>query len=181
MNLEEMTDDKLIEVAKGNGSLNRAINELFRRHRFSLQSFIIQRVYDIEESEDIVQETFLNVSRYISNFKGKSSFKTWLYTIAKNRISNYYQKKNKKPTENMEDNFLKITNLPTKSLNPEQKFAVTQKEEWIASLSEKFRESILLRGEGFSYKEIADSLGIPINTARTRVHHARKKIGEYPL
>lgn len=185
MNLKEMTDKQLIEMVKRNGSLNIVVNELYRRYEAPLQKFIIRRA-DQVEAEDVVQETFMIVGRYLKTFQGDGKFlKTWIYGIAINKINDYFRERKKDAFMSIEDYFPEVTNLSTKLLNPEQTTAetlvVVRMEEKIESLPKKLRETIWLRINGFSYEEIAELSRIPMGTAKTRVHRARNILREYLL
>ncbi len=89
--MEEVYQNKLAEWVEA------YTDDLYKRALF--------KVSDPEFAKDLVQETFLAASQKISDFKGQSSPKTWLYSILNNKIVDHYRKKGKQPTTNMTDAF----------------------------------------------------------------------------
>jgi RNA polymerase sigma-70 factor, ECF subfamily len=149
-----------------------AFNDLVNRYRDRLMNVIGRMLPSREESEDIVQETFLRVYQHRSSFDFKHCFSTWLYTIALNLARNELRKKKKY-------RFVDIADIQ----NTEIEVSVEAKipsdlgpalNEAIGSLPEKYKTAFLLRDiEEMPYEEVARVLSVPLGTVKSRVNRAR--------
>lgn len=107
--------NNLINYKKTNMDTFKEIYELNFDYVYS---FIFPRVAaNKETTEDIVQETFINAMKSLNNFKGKSSYKTWLCAIAKNLIFNFYRKSIKSEYISYEENLSDIYDLEDVEIN----------------------------------------------------------------
>lgn len=139
--------------------------------------------YQISEPdlEDVLQEASLKAMQNLSSFLGKCSFETWFIAICKSEILNFYRKNKRREAFISKDDPEVHKELEwTEPLvfdsydSEEREWLVTQA---LSSLSAKHREiiEIALRHSGSS-QEIADLLQIPVNSARTRLHYAKKRL-----
>jgi RNA polymerase sigma-70 factor (ECF subfamily) len=139
------------------------------------------------DAEDLVQETYLKAYRAFAGFQEGTNLKAWLYRILTNTFINTYRAKKRRPDESdldeVEDLYLyrRLGGLEAaavgRSAEDELFDHVTDVEvkEALESLPEQFRVAVLLADvEGFSYKEIAEILDIPIGTVMSRLHRGRK-------
>lgn len=139
------------------------------------------------DAEDLVQETYLKAYRGFGGFEQDTNLKAWLYRILTNTYINSYRAKSRRPQESdleeVEDLYLyrRLGGLEAatagRSAEDELLDVYTDDEVKgaIESLPEQFRMPVLLADvEGFSYKEIADILDIPIGTVMSRLHRGRK-------
>lgn len=139
------------------------------------------------DAEDLVQETFLKAYRAYDTFEEGTNLKAWLYRILTNTYINKYRKESRRPTEtdlgDVEDLYLyrRLGSEDTvdASRTTEDKVLDSLVESDIKvaveELPENFRIPVLLADlEGFSYKEIAEILDIPIGTVMSRLHRGRK-------
>jgi RNA polymerase sigma-70 factor (ECF subfamily) len=129
---------------------------------------------DPELAEDAAQEAFIRAWKNIHRYQPKSPFRNWVYRIATNAALDVLRRQR----ENID-----IDDLPLKSDYPTPEKAAETKErttiikEAILALPEASRSVIILREyEGFSYREIADALEIPIGTVMSRLNYARKQL-----
>lgn len=148
------------------------------------------RLVGPSEAEDIVQDTFLRAFRGLERFRGESSLKTWLYTIALNRVRARHGAMARfrqffvAPRPSDDDSFFDILDLAEDpGDSPEESALVSERRRRLRaamkSLPDEFRESVVLRDlEGLSYEEIADVLGIPIGTVRSRIARGRAQLKE---
>jgi RNA polymerase sigma-70 factor (ECF subfamily) len=140
-----------------------------------------------EDSEDLVQETYLKAYRSFGTFTEGSNLRAWLYRILTNNFINSYRAKQRRPDEtdleDVEDLYLYRrlgaldSVLASRSAEDQLMDLFTDDEVKAAleSLPESFRMPVLLADvEEFSYKEIADILDIPIGTVMSRLHRGRK-------
>lgn len=148
------------------------------------------RLVGPSEAEDVVQETFLRAFRGLERFRGDSSLKTWLYTIALNRVRARHGSMARlrqffvapKPAD--DDSFFDILDrAQDPGDSPEETALVSERRRRlraaIRALPEEFRESVVLRDlEGLSYEEIAGVLDVPIGTVRSRIARGRAQLKE---
>ncbi len=156
-------------------------------HMSSLYSGALRMTRNPADAEDLVQETYLKAYRGFGGFQEGTNLKAWLYRILTNTFINTYRAKKRRPDESdldeVEDLYLyrRLGGLEAaevgRSAEDELLDHVTDTEvkEAIESLPEQFRVAVLLADvEGFSYKEIAEILDIPIGTVMSRLHRGRK-------
>lgn len=145
---------------------------------------------DAEESQDIVQEVFLQVYRSIADFRGDASLITWLQHITVNRCLNWkrrWARRFKWMHISTDDPDAPPDVEPESDLpSPEARVSNAQTRQQIDSalrkLPEQARTIFVLRElEGLSYEEIADATGIKLGTVRSRLFHARKRLKELLL
>jgi RNA polymerase sigma-70 factor (ECF subfamily) len=139
------------------------------------------------DAEDLVQETYLKAYRGFGGFEQGTNLKAWLYRILTNTYINTYRSKKRRPEEtdleDVEDLYLyrRLSGADAATLGrsaEDELFNVFTDDEVKAALEalpEQFRMAVLLADiEGFSYKEIAEILDIPIGTVMSRLHRGRK-------
>ena len=139
------------------------------------------------DAEDVVQETYLKAYRGYGSFKAGTNLKAWLYRILTNTYINRYRKAQRRPSEvelgELQDLYLyKRLGEHSGASESAEKEALDQfidldVKRALESLPEHFRMPVLLADvEGFSYKEIAEILDIPIGTVMSRLHRGRKAL-----
>lgn len=174
--MEEKTDVVLYNsFLKGD---NEAFDEIINRYRKNLILFINKYVHDLEISEDLAQDTFVYVLINRKEYDFKYSLKTYLYTIAKCRASNYIRNqkrivkfdeayiKNEEEPEQVEDNLLR----------KEKKLKV---QEALKELKPEYQSVIFLKDiEEFSYKEICKILDKNMSQVKVLIHRARKSLAK---
>jgi RNA polymerase sigma-70 factor (ECF subfamily) len=141
------------------------------------------------DAEDLVQETYLKAYRGFGGFTEGTNLKAWLYRILTNTYINSYRSKKRRPDETeldeSEDLYLyrRLGGLEAvaagRSAEDELMDFFTDQEvkDAIESLPEQFRIAVLLADvEGFSYKEIAEIVDVPIGTVMSRLHRGRKAL-----
>ncbi|MGI8663109.1 MAG: sigma-70 family RNA polymerase sigma factor [Acidimicrobiales bacterium] len=139
------------------------------------------------DAEDLVQETFLKAYRGFGGFEEGTNLKAWLYRILTNTYINTYRAKKRRPEESdlddVEDLYLyrKLSSGDAAALGRSaedelfERFTDDEVKGAVEALPEQFRMAVLLADiEGFSYKEIAEILDIPIGTVMSRLHRGRK-------
>ena len=163
--------------------------DLAMEHMSSLYSAALRMTRNPSDAEDLVQETYLKAYRGFGGFEEGTNLKAWLYRILTNTYINTYRAKQRRPTEtdldDVEDLFLynRIGGLEaaraSRSAEDELMDLFTEAEVKTAveELPEGYRMAVLLADvEGFSYKEIAEILDIPIGTVMSRLHRGRKAL-----
>jgi RNA polymerase sigma-70 factor (ECF subfamily) len=138
-----------------------------------------------EDAEDLVQETYLKAYRYYDKFEEGTNFKAWLFKIMKNTFINNYRKKQQAPAlshfADIEESFENQVSedVARQTKNPEEEFLETVLDEDVQAALDKlppdYRMVVLLADlEGFSYKEIADILEVPVGTVMSRLYRGRR-------
>ena len=167
-----------------------ALKERFERDAVPLLSGMyssaLRMTRNPSDAEDLVQETFLRAYRGFAGFQEGTNLKAWLYRILTNTFINSYRKKQREPKtvpdENVEDWYL-YDRLAAQSSEASAEATVLEAipdedvKAALDALPEAFRMAVLLADvEGFSYKEIADILDIPIGTVMSRLHRGRRAL-----
>ena len=138
------------------------------------------------DAEDLVQETYIRAFRFREQFTPGTNLKAWLFRILTNTFINTYRRRQTQPEFTELDGvdefslYKRMSDLRTSSGagNPETEFlngiVDSEVKDALGELPEKFRQVVLLDVEGFSYKEIAETVDIPIGTVMSRLHRGRK-------
>jgi RNA polymerase sigma-70 factor (ECF subfamily) len=138
------------------------------------------------EAEDLVQETYIRAFRFRQQFTPGTNLKAWLFRILTNTFINQYRRKAARPDttelDDVEESILyrHMRDVSPGSASPDPEAELidstlsSEVKDALESLPEKFRTTLLLDVEGFSYKEIAEMLDIPIGTVMSRLHRGRK-------
>jgi RNA polymerase sigma-70 factor (ECF subfamily) len=158
-------------------------------HMPSLYTAALRMTRNPADAEDLVQETYLKAYRAFGGFTEGTNLKAWLYRILTNTYINAYRAKKRRPEESDIDdleNFYLYRRLgglegaaAGRSAEDEvlDHFTETEVKEAIEALPEQFRMAVLLGDvEGFSYKEIAEILDVPIGTVMSRLHRGRRAL-----
>ena len=139
------------------------------------------------DAEDLLQETTLRAYRGFASFEEGTNLKAWLYRILTNSFINTYRKRQREPQtvdgpDDLDEWFL-FDRLGSKSVEPSAEEDVLERipdaevKAALESIPEKFRMAVLLADvEGFSYKEIAEIMDVPIGTVMSRLHRGRKAL-----
>jgi RNA polymerase sigma-70 factor (ECF subfamily) len=158
-------------------------------HMGSLYTAALRMTRNPSDAEDLVQETYLKAYRGFGGFQEGTNLKAWLYKILTNTFINNYRAKKRRPeesdVEDVEELYLYRrlgggqAEIAGRSAEDELLDHLTESEikDALEALPEQFRIAVLLGDvEGFSYKEIADILDIPIGTVMSRLHRGRKAL-----
>ncbi len=156
-------------------------------HMSSLYSAALRMTRNPADAEDLVQDTYLKAYRSFGTFQEGTNLKAWLYRILTNTFINTYRAKKRRPEETEVDDveelylYRRLGGLEAaaagRSAEEEVLERITDDEvkQALESLPEQFRMAVLLADvEGFSYKEIAAILDIPIGTVMSRLHRGRR-------
>ena len=186
-----MTEDRVSQaldhdlVARVQRGDTAAFDLLVRKYQHRIAAVISRYIRDWSEVQDVAQDTFIRAYRAIKNFRGDAQFSTWLHTIAVNTAKNHLAANNRRPpgedidVEDAEqfESGLRLRDTDT----PERELMRQQLEQTVVAaveaLPQDLREAITLREvEGMSYEDIAERMGCPIGTVRSRIFRAREAI-----
>ncbi|KIC92299.1 MULTISPECIES: RNA polymerase sigma factor [unclassified Flavihumibacter] len=151
-------------------------NEMLVNNAEFLRPFAITLTRDNEAAQDLFQETMYRAIANKEKYNVGTNIKAWLYTIMRNIFINNYRRKAKQNTifDNTPNDFLLDYNQVVAANAAESNLKIKEIHEAVHKLPEIFRNPFLLYFDGFKYHEIADMLGEPLGTIKSRIHFARK-------
>jgi len=161
-----------------------AFGQLVRRHQDRLHAAVYRLVESAEDAQDVVQEAFLHAYQHLGSFKGDAQFFTWLYRIAMNAAISLRRKRKPalrivgpdgepviEPADPSEES------QPTHALEQSERERVVKKA--LSRCSTEHRAVLVMKDmEGMKYEEMAEVLGVPVGTIRSRLHRARLELRE---
>ena len=178
------TDQQLVQRAQ-RGDL-RAFDLLVLKYQGRIAALVSRYVSDAGEVEDVTQEAFIKAYRALGRFRGDSAFYTWLYRIAANAAKNHLVAKGRRPGADatIEDaEGFDEGGLLSEIASPEALAMGSELAEVVESalnaLPDELKAALMLREfDGLSYDDIADVLGCPVGTVRSRIFRAREAIDQ---
>jgi len=176
-------EDLMARVAEDD---ERAFTELVRRFQGRVMNLVSRVLNDRNCADDLAQEVFVRVFVHRRNYRRGSKFSTWLFTIAANLAKNEIRRRVRRRnwfsldalTEVLNDSIIQLAD-PTEGSEAGLEREQLQGEvgRAIATVPEKYRLALVLRDiEGLSYEEIAEVLGVPGGTVRSRINRARSML-----
>lgn len=153
----------------------------FQQHlvtlRHQLYYFALSLTRDRDAAQDLLQESFLRALTYRDKFQDNTNFKAWLYTIMRNTFINDHRrgKRTNAVMDRVEQRNLRGMPVET-AASAESSVKIREIDQSLSRLDDAFREPFRMHHDGFKYHEIADRLGIPIGTVKSRIHQARHRL-----
>jgi RNA polymerase sigma-70 factor (ECF subfamily) len=172
----QTSDEALVQlIASGD---KKALQVLFARHNVRVFRFVLRFLGDESVAEDLVSEVFFDVWRQADRFESRSQVSTWLLAIARNKALSVLRRRT---TEELDEEVAEFIEDP--SDNPEVAMQKTQRnavlQDCLGQLSPAHREIVdLVYYHEKSIDEVAEIIGVPQNTVKTRMFYARKRIAE---
>lgn len=181
--MAQTADQELVKRVQ-NGD-KKAFDLLVIKYQQKLFSIISRYIKDNAEIQDVAQEAFIKAYRAIGNFRGDAAFYTWIYRIAINTAKNHLVSRGRRPPSTDVDvsdaefytgsDLLKDVGSPESLIMRDQLQSALDAA--IKALPEDLRTAVTLREmEGLSYEDIADVMGCPVGTVRSRIFRAREAI-----
>ncbi len=181
-------DTELIEAI--NSGQTERFYEIVKKYEAKLFNFGLRMCGDVSDAEDMIQETFLNVFKYLNGFRHETKFKNWLYKVAATTCLKKKRKSKFAPDRELSlEEFIPDKNhraageipdwalVPLEQLLNAELFTVLHR--GILALPEKYRLVAVLRDmEGFTTAETAQILGISAENVKVRLHRARLYLRE---
>lgn len=143
-----------------------------------LRPFALRLTRDMEDANDLLQETVLKAFSNREKYTDGTNLKAWLYTIMKNTFITNYQRMIRKNTFIDSTDNLHYINSSSAAIENSAygKFAMKDINDAIEKLNDTYKIPFLMHFRGFKYHEIAEKLDIPIGTVKNRIHIARKEL-----
>lgn len=166
--------DDFVLVAKVRDGDRKAFSELVRKHQKGVLRLAVRFMKDMDAAEDVAQETFIKAFEKISSFEGRASFKSWLFQIAVNTARNKLRERRDGMTD-FENVPLAVSARAESSLVHGVIAELIHKH--VDALPFKQRTALMLRiYEDLSFKEIAEIMQCPYDTAKANYRHALLKM-----
>lgn len=174
MNIWRRTNSKKDKVGLW---VNKYSSEFYKYARVRLNSH--------EDSEDVVQQTFMKAFRSIDSYKEETNERSWLYTILLNTIKDRVSSMQGRPTLlTLDGDDSLVESLIDEQIGPDelvsQNFTLDLLAAAIASLPDQFATPFVMREvSDMKYQDIANLLGVPIGTVMSRLYRARRALAEF--
>ncbi|HVJ91230.1 MAG TPA: RNA polymerase sigma factor [Labilithrix sp.] len=175
-------------IAEDEGLLRRAgagdaaaFREIFVRHRGDVARLVYRMLSAPADVEDVVQEVFVQVYKSLKDFRGQSKFSTWLHRVTVNVVLMYRRSARSRPvlTEEAPSEVVADERQPLPDEDAERAERLRAFQRLLGRLAEKKRVVFVLHElEGLPPSEIADIVGAPVLTVRTRLFYARRELEE---
>jgi RNA polymerase sigma factor (sigma-70 family) len=161
--------------------LENQFDQLITPHSAQLRAFAFSFTKDADDAADLYQDTMMKAYRYFGKFAQGTNFRAWLFTIMHHTFINDYRRNQRRSSvfctkETISDGELfasSATNGATAS------FVINDVEKMLKLLPDVYLHPFKMHVEGYKYEEIADHLGIPIGTVKTRIHGAREQLKKH--
>ncbi|PWS32684.1 RNA polymerase sigma factor [Pedobacter paludis] len=155
---------------------NSQFNQMIEQHRSMLNAFALKFTGDIEDANDLIQDTMVKALRFSESFESGTNIKGWLYTILRNTFINEFRRNAKRQsvvTQQEEISSAHLLQTATRN-GAEGSFAMRDINLALKNLPDAYSVPFIRYFEGYRYHEIAEELDIPLGTVKTRIHEARK-------
>lgn len=160
-----------------------AFGRLVVRHQDRLYNTLVHVLGSPEEAQDAVQDAFVQAYRKLETFRGEAAFSSWLFRIALNAAASSRRKRRFSRTSLDTRRDVGESDPCDARPDGQPSYAIELRERQelvrsaLAELPEEFRSPLVLKEiEGFKYQEIAEILGCPVGTVRSRIHRARSEL-----
>jgi len=172
--MEDISKDILIRASQGD---TRAFEDVYKASSSFVYNVAFRVVNNKEDALEVAQEVFMIIFHKLKDFRYESSFKTWVYRITANYAINYAKRNSRTKTVPFEESYGEgaLDNEAQDRMDQEHKAKLI--ESLLGELNPDQRACVVLREiQGLSYEEVAQALGININTVRSRLKRAREKL-----
>lgn len=171
-------DDRVLVTAAQAGD-TRALDELLRRHYDRVHAVCRRIAGSTRDADDAAQEAMISIVRGLPRFDGRSQFSTWAYRIATNAALDELRRRKRRPSLHAVPDDGPVAEV-VDPLAERQVSSVVERmslDEALDALPEEFRAAVVLRDVGdLDYAEIAETLGIPVGTVKSRIARGRSQL-----
>ena len=177
---QERTDEELLAAYQQGDP--EAFDDLLRRHRAPLFTFLLRMLGDRERAEDLAQETFLRIVKGAPAWEHRARFQTWLFTIARNLCVDHARRDRFRRADSLDaegpgDETPMVDSVPGREVDPGRGAESARLRpvltKALLSLPPEQREVFILREQaGVPFREIAAMVGVNENTVKSRMRYA---------
>ena len=177
--MSETADFDILEMLKDPAQKDKGFVKLMDLYKESIYWHIRRLVVSHDDAEDILQETFIKVYRYVDSFRGESKISTWLYRIATNECSRHFTKNKNRINNNRSFDVTNSSDISGTDLE-DSNVILLKFQQAILQLPKKQKIVFNLRYyEELSYEDISKILSSSVGTLKTNYHLASEKIKQY--
>jgi RNA polymerase sigma-70 factor (ECF subfamily) len=176
------SDEALVALAQGGNEA--ALEALLGRHQDRVYQLAYRMLGHREDALDVAQDVFVSVFRGLERFESKAMFTTWLHRVTVNRCRDELRRRgSRKHARPLSLDAVDAIDPPSADPAPDARAASAEAHEAVARAVEELpddaREVLVLRDvQDLAYEEIAEVLGVPVGTVRSRLHRARHLVRE---
>ena len=148
---------------------------LVQQYEQKLHIYALKLTTNMDDAQDLVQETMLKALKYRNKFSEGSNMGAWMHTIMKNTFINQYRRKKKRlvVTDDTENQVYLNNTRYTSDYCADQQTMHQEISQTVEKLDHKYKMPFQLHFDGFKYHEIADQLDLPVGTVKSRIFTAR--------
>ena len=169
--MQEINKDILIRAKKGEVEAFEYILSFYEKAIFN---YCLRMTKNVQLAKDITQETFIKVYTHRKTIDENKNIKTWIFTIATNTAYDFLRSKKRKNEVSLEEENETISNF--EAYYPEEGL-VSDIEKALLSINGEYKKALLLfYQQGFKYEEIAEILGMPVNTVKTHISRGKEEL-----
>lgn len=183
--VQELSDEQLFQRYTGGDP--KVFGVLVERYEPRIQGFLRKRLNDEERVQDLTQDTFLRIHRARDSYDPSRKFSTWIHTIANNLLKNEFRNRSRRretifsdlrPETSASGAPSRPLEFESRGADPEQDAYRSELREAIDAAIERMDEHhrvpfVMREVEDRSYEEIAEAMGIPVGTVKSRLNRAR--------
>jgi len=168
------TDEQLLgQIATGD---RRALGLLYRRHHVRVYRFLLRLTDNAANAEDLTSDVFLEIWKDADRFQGRSRVSTWILGIARHKAISVLRRRRAEPLDDAVADGIADDSASAEATLQEQE-TVTVLRQCLKQLSSAHREIVdLVYYHGKSIAEVAEIVGVPEATVKTRMFYARKRL-----
>jgi RNA polymerase sigma-70 factor (ECF subfamily) len=176
-----MTDTEIVQMMQADGSRNTGLRHLMSKYQERLYWVIRNIVESHEDTDDVLQNTFIKAYRNIGKFESRSSLFTWVYRIATNEALTFKKSASRKATESLPVYGMSAAEPSVSNDNTEEEILARLKEA-LQELPDRQRQVFCMRYyDELSYEEISKILDLSEGALKASYHHAVKKVEQFIL
>lgn len=177
-----MTEQELIQQLKDPKSLNAAFKDLVTMHKERLYWHVRKMVINHDDTDDVLQNTFVKIYKNIHNFKEESKLYSWMYRIATNEAISFINQRAKKNNSSTEEVQQTLINNLTADDYFDGDAAQLKLQKAIATLPQKQQLVFNMKYfDNLKYQDMSEILETSVGALKSSYHIAVKKIEEYIL
>lgn len=167
------TDEELARLAAEGDAA--AFEEIHERHRRRVYAIALRMTGNEADAEDLTQDSFVSVLRWIGSFRGEASFTSWLYRLVVNQVRMHFRRRKARPEYQTSDGELpEPESVITRGADSEQVIDRLVLEEAVQRIPKGYRAAFILHDvEGYEHKDVGLLMGWATGTSKSQLHKAR--------